>query len=65
MNSRMSSVIKSRSRLNAPPARLNARHKTDPALALAEELEKRPVAAHCHLGLGKLYRRRGKREQAR
>ena len=35
------------------------------ALALAEELEKRPVAAHCHLGLGKLYRRRGKREQAR
>ena len=24
----------------------------------------RPLAAHCHLGLGKLYRRTGKREQA-
>ena len=24
----------------------------------------RPVIAHCHLGLGKLYRRTGKREQA-
>jgi hypothetical protein len=27
------------------------------ALALAEELGMRPLAAHCHLGLGKLYRR--------
>jgi hypothetical protein len=25
----------------------------------------RPLAAHCHLGLAKLYRRTGKREQAR
>jgi hypothetical protein len=25
----------------------------------------RPLIAHCHLGLGKLYRRTGKREQAR
>ncbi len=24
----------------------------------------RPLVAHCHLGLGKLYRRAGKREQA-
>jgi hypothetical protein len=24
----------------------------------------RPVVAHCHLGLGKLYRRTGRREQA-
>jgi len=24
----------------------------------------RPLIAHCHLGLGKLYRRSGKREQA-
>ena len=24
----------------------------------------RPLVAHCHLGLGKLYRRMGKREQA-
>ena len=27
------------------------------ALALAEELEMRPLQAHCHLGLGKLYRK--------
>ena len=25
----------------------------------------RPLIAHCHLGLGKLYRRTGEREQAR
>jgi lipopolysaccharide biosynthesis regulator YciM len=25
----------------------------------------RPLVAHCHLGLGKLYRRTGEREQAR
>ncbi len=25
----------------------------------------RPLVAHCYLGLGKLYRRTGKREQAR
>ena len=24
----------------------------------------RPLVAHCHLGLGKLYRRTGKREEA-
>ena len=34
------------------------------ALALAEALGMRPLVAHCHLGLGKLYRRAGKREQA-
>jgi tetratricopeptide (TPR) repeat protein len=34
------------------------------ALGLAEELGMRPLVAHCHLGLGKLYRRTGKREQA-
>ncbi len=34
------------------------------ALTLAEELGMRPLVAHCHLGLGKLYRRTGKREQA-
>jgi tetratricopeptide (TPR) repeat protein len=34
------------------------------ALALASELGMRPLVAHCHLGLGKLYRRTGKREQA-
>ena len=35
------------------------------ALALAAELCMRPLVAHCHQGLGKLYRRTGKREQAR
>jgi class 3 adenylate cyclase/tetratricopeptide (TPR) repeat protein len=34
------------------------------ALALAEDLGMRPLVAHCHLGLGKLYRRTDKREQA-
>jgi tetratricopeptide (TPR) repeat protein len=34
------------------------------ALALASELDMRPLVAHCHLGLGKLYRRTDKREQA-
>jgi hypothetical protein len=28
------------------------------------EISIRPLIAHCHLGLGKLYRRTGKREQA-
>jgi tetratricopeptide (TPR) repeat protein len=34
------------------------------ALALAERLGMRPLLAHYHFGLGKLYRRTGKREQA-
>jgi tetratricopeptide (TPR) repeat protein len=34
------------------------------ALALAEELGMRPLVAHCHLGLGKLYRRTGRRQEA-
>jgi tetratricopeptide (TPR) repeat protein len=35
------------------------------ALALAEPRGMRPLVAHCHLGLGKLYRRSGEPEQAR
>ena len=35
------------------------------ALTLATELEMRPLVAHCHLGLGKLYRRSGDHVQAR
>ena len=35
------------------------------AMELAHELGMRPLVAHCHLGLGKLYHRTGKREQAR
>jgi len=34
------------------------------ALALAEPRGMRPLIAHCHLGLGKLYGRTGQREQA-
>ena len=34
------------------------------ALTLAEELRMLPLIAHCHLGLGKLYRRTGQHEQA-
>jgi tetratricopeptide (TPR) repeat protein len=34
------------------------------ALRLADELRMRPLVAHCHLGLGKLYRRTGKRAEA-
>jgi tetratricopeptide (TPR) repeat protein len=35
------------------------------ALALAEELDMRPLQAHCHHGLGRLYATIGQREQAR
>jgi tetratricopeptide (TPR) repeat protein len=35
------------------------------ALALAEPRGMRPLVAHCHLGLGKLFARTDKREQAR
>ena len=35
------------------------------ALALAEPRGMRPLVAHCHLGLAKVYLRTGKREQAR
>jgi tetratricopeptide (TPR) repeat protein len=34
------------------------------ALALAEPRGMRPLVGHCHFGLGKLYRRTGKHEQA-
>jgi tetratricopeptide (TPR) repeat protein len=34
------------------------------ALTLAGELGMRPLVAHCHLGLGKLYRRTGKQQDS-
>jgi tetratricopeptide (TPR) repeat protein len=34
------------------------------ALALATELGMRPLVAHCHFGLARLYRKASKREQA-
>jgi tetratricopeptide (TPR) repeat protein len=42
----------------------NAEHYYREALALAKPRGMRPQVAHCHFGLGKLYRRRGDREQA-
>jgi tetratricopeptide (TPR) repeat protein len=47
-----------------PPPEQKAEGSYHGALALATELRMRPLVAHCHLGLGKLYRRTGKREQA-
>jgi len=35
------------------------------AVALAGQLGMRPLVAHCHFGLGRVYRRTGKREEAR
>ena len=35
------------------------------SLALAEELGRRPLQAHCHLGFGALYTKTGQQEQAR
>src|SRR5262249_25072563 len=40
-------------------------HPGRKALTLAAGLGMRPLVAHCHLGLGKLFARTGKREQAR
>jgi tetratricopeptide (TPR) repeat protein len=42
-----------------------AEHRYHEALALGEELGMRPLTAHCRLGLGTLYRRTDKHEQAR
>jgi tetratricopeptide (TPR) repeat protein len=42
-----------------PPDRAQGHYRE--ALALAEELGMRPLVAHCHLGLGKLYQRTGAR----
>jgi tetratricopeptide (TPR) repeat protein len=42
-----------------------ATHHYRQALALAEVLGMRPLQAHCHQGLGRLYGQTGQREQAR
>jgi len=34
-------------------------------MTLAKELGMRPLVAHCHLGLGTLYRRTAKNQEAR
>jgi tetratricopeptide (TPR) repeat protein len=48
-----------------PPASQEAEAHYRQALALADELGIRPLAAHCHSGLGMLYTATGQREQAR
>ena len=47
-----------------PPTMETAESTYRSAMAIAGELGMRPLVAHCHLGLGKLYRRTDKREQA-
>ncbi len=47
-----------------PPDIANAEACYRQALALAEPRGMRPLVAHCHLGLGKLYRRTGKLQEA-
>ena len=48
-----------------PPAYHQAEAYYQQALALAEALGMRPLQAHCHLGLGRLYTKIGQRGQAR
>jgi len=48
-----------------PPERERAEAHYRQAHALAEELGMRPLMAHCHLGLGKLYGKSGRRAEAR
>ena len=48
-----------------PPERDQAEAHYRQALALADELGMRPLAAHCHRGLGLLYCQSGRGEQAR
>jgi tetratricopeptide (TPR) repeat protein len=47
-----------------PPDLTAAQEHYGQALARADELGMRPLVAHCHLGLGKLYRRTGDRAKA-
>jgi tetratricopeptide (TPR) repeat protein len=48
-----------------PPSVAEAIEAYRDAAAMAEPRGMRPLVAHCHLGLGKLYRRTGEQEQAR
>jgi DNA-binding NtrC family response regulator/predicted ATPase len=47
-----------------PPESDQAEAHYRQALVLAEELGMRPLVAHCHLGLGTLYAKLGRREEA-
>ena len=48
-----------------PPAVEQAAAHYRQAMAIANELDMRPLLAHCHLDRGILYRRLGRREAAR
>jgi len=48
-----------------PPAVELAEGHYRQAMAIAKELGMRPLLAHCHLGLGTLYAKHGRREEAR
>ena len=48
-----------------PPDAAPAEAHYQQALALAEAFAMRPLQAHCHLGLGRLYGQIGRREEAR
>jgi tetratricopeptide (TPR) repeat protein len=48
-----------------PPDAEQAEAHYQQALALADELGMRPLVAHCHRGLGRLYSQTGRGEQAR
>jgi tetratricopeptide (TPR) repeat protein len=50
--------------LSGPPRVSEAEARYREALASAEDLGMRPLAAHCHFGLGTLYRRAGDRAHA-
>jgi class 3 adenylate cyclase/tetratricopeptide (TPR) repeat protein len=47
-----------------PPEAEKANECYRNAIAIAEELRMRPLIAHCHLGLGKLYKRTEKQDKA-
>jgi class 3 adenylate cyclase/tetratricopeptide (TPR) repeat protein len=47
-----------------PPDAAQAEIHYQQALALANELGMRPLVAHCHLGLGRLYHQTGRRTEA-
>jgi class 3 adenylate cyclase/tetratricopeptide (TPR) repeat protein len=49
---------------SAQPGSAVAQERYERALALGEQLGMRPLVAHCHLGLGKLYDHGRRREQA-
>jgi tetratricopeptide (TPR) repeat protein len=48
-----------------PPDTMQAETHYQQALALADELGMRPLVAHCHHGLGRLYHQTGRSEPAR